>query len=61
MDFKSAFQQAYSQEKITYDARAIITADAKLFPLGTDTKVRAGRYKNLEEFRAWQTEAKKRE
>jgi hypothetical protein len=39
LNFKSEFQQVYQEKEITYDAKAIITADSSLYPLGTDTKV----------------------
>ncbi len=39
LDFKAEFKRIFTQHNITYDVKGIITADKKIYSLGTDSKV----------------------
>ena len=39
LDFKTEFERIFTQHNISYDVKGIITADKKIYSLGTDSKV----------------------
>lgn len=39
LDFRSEFERLYEANRVNYEAKGIITADSKVYPIGTDTKV----------------------
>ena len=39
LDFRTEFERIFEEHNISYDVRGIITADKKIYSLGTDSKV----------------------
>lgn len=39
LNFRLEFERVYEEQKTSYEAKGIVTANRKVYPLGTDTKV----------------------